>query len=526
MAYGFTDEQLKSTKEILEECSEIESAIIFGSRAMNTFKVASDVDIALKGKISLSTISALKSALEESTLPYLFDILDYKTIKEPKLKEHIVRYGKVFYVRGWEGVMLGDVCDITSSKRIFHSEYQKEGIPFYRSKEIIEKQKGNDVSTELFISEDKFYEIKNKFGYPKYGDLLLTSVGTLGTPYLIKKNEKFYFKDGNLTWFKSFQGLDQKYFYYWILSDLGKESLQSITIGSTQSALTIVGLKSISLNIPPLSEQKTIAEVLSSFDDKIELLRKQNKILESTTGMLFKEWFVDFNFPNVKGKPYKLSGGKMIDSEFGEIPDKWKVFKLQDIVDTVSGYSYKGEELVEKSSKALVTLKSFDRKGGFQIRGFKPFAGFPAASQEVTIKDLVVAHTDLTQDAEVLGNPAFIFDNSGYKKMYITMDLVKVISKSYKVNISALYYLMKTRKFKHHCVGYANGTTVLHLSKKAIPEYEVVLPKDLNLLNEFSLIASAVTDKISNNVVQIQALGRLRDMLLPKLMRGEVRVKL
>lgn len=123
-------------------------------------------------------------------------------------------------------VKLKDILEITSSKRIFMSEYLDGGIPFYRSKEIIEKSKGNSISTELFISEDKFNDIKKKFGVPVAGDILLTSVGTLGIPYLVQEEDEFYFKDGNLTWFRHFSNdIDNKFMLCWLQSKMLKTSL-------------------------------------------------------------------------------------------------------------------------------------------------------------------------------------------------------------------------------------------------------------------------------------------------------------
>lgn len=114
----------------------------------------------------------------------------------------------------WNEFILRDLVEITSSKRIFYSEYVNHGVPFYRSKEVIEKYNKNEISTELHISEEKYAEIKNKFGVPEIGDILLTSVGTLGIPYLIQSDEKFYFKDGNLTWFRRFSDkLSNKFLY-------------------------------------------------------------------------------------------------------------------------------------------------------------------------------------------------------------------------------------------------------------------------------------------------------------------------
>ena len=107
----------------------------------------------------------------------------------------------------WKEYKLGEVCAISSSKRIFANEYQNTGIPFYRGKEIIEKHNGANISNELFISEEKYNEIKTKFGAPKKGDMLLSSVGTLGVPYIVR-DETFYFKDGNLTWFYNYKGIN------------------------------------------------------------------------------------------------------------------------------------------------------------------------------------------------------------------------------------------------------------------------------------------------------------------------------
>jgi len=99
---------------------------------------------------------------------------------------------------------LKDIVNIQSGTRIFEKEYVEEGIPFYRSKEIIEKQKVNDVSTNLYISKERYNRIKQTYSVPRQGDILLTSVGTIGIPYMVRENEQFYFKDENLTWFNNF----------------------------------------------------------------------------------------------------------------------------------------------------------------------------------------------------------------------------------------------------------------------------------------------------------------------------------
>ena len=144
----------------------------------------------------------------------------------------------------WETTTLGKIADITSSKRIFASDYVDRGIPFYRSREIIEKQEEKDISTKLYISTDKYESIKNKFGVPKQDDILITSVGTLGVPYIVKASEVFYFKDGNLIWLRDFRDItNPKFIYYTILNPETQQRLKGISIGSSQSAFTISALK-------------------------------------------------------------------------------------------------------------------------------------------------------------------------------------------------------------------------------------------------------------------------------------------
>lgn len=190
----------------------------------------------------------------------------------------------------WGKVKVGDCCEVTSSKRIFFSEYVDSGVPFYRSKEIIESSNGQAISEPLFISQEKYDEIKNHFGVPQSGDMLLTSVGTIGVPYIVREKDYFYFKDGNLTWFRNFSDeLDSKYLYFWVKSSEGQSILNNTTIGSSQKALTIASLKGLEIPCPPSPVQKRIVEFLAGYDDLIENNQKQIKLLEEAAQRLYKE---------------------------------------------------------------------------------------------------------------------------------------------------------------------------------------------------------------------------------------------
>jgi type I restriction enzyme, S subunit len=416
----------------------------------------------------------------------------------------------------WKYITLGELAEKIIDNRGKTPPIVNHGFELLEVNAILEKQRTPDYSrVTKFVDEETF---NNWFrtGNISEEDILIPTVGTIGNVSFSKLSRGAIAQ--NLIAFRTNKEKAEPLLIYYLLkAPCYKTQILKLDIGGVQPSIKVPHLLDLEICLSSLSEQRAIAAVLSSLDDKIELLCEQNKTLESVARVIYREWFVKFKFPGATGK--------MVDSELGEIPDGWRIFKLEEIVDTVNGYSYKGSELKEKSEDALVTLKSFDRSGGFQVRGFKPFIGTPKPEQEVRLGDLVVAHTDLTQDAEVLGNSAFIFDDGGYRKMYITMDLVKIIPRNPNITKGFFYYLMSMHSFKKHCVGYANGTTVLHLSKRAIPEYEIALPEDLLLVKEFSKIANVATRKIINNFSQIQTLSFLRDTLLPKLIRGEVRVK-
>lgn len=399
---------------------------------------------------------------------------------------------------GWEEMNIGEVVDLAQGVAInSKTDYvlcdESEGIPLLKINNLINDTVDQFANPKLVPSQTLI----------NYDDVLFTRTGQVGEVFI----NKYGILHNN-----SFKVIPNErilsFYLFWLLKDKKVYNyVQKIASGSVQLDLNHGAFKTIPILLPTIPEQKSIAQLLNTLNDKIKLLQAQNKTLEETAQTIFKEWFGKYQIGDV-------------------LPEGWRNYKLSELVEITNGFSYKGSELVEESDEALVTLKSFDRNGGFQTRGFKPFKGNPKLSQEVKIGDLVVAHTDLTQDAEVLGNPAFIFDDGGFKRMFITMDLVKVKSIQSDVSSSFLYYLMKTATFKGHCVGYSNGTTVLHLSKKAIPEYQLLLPIDFDKLKHFSEIADATTNKISLNNATIKNLTQTRDELLPKLMSGEIRVKM
>ena len=163
---------------------------------------------------------------------------------------------------GFKKFKFKDICDISSSKRIYLSEYVEKGIPFYRGKEISELSDNKEISNQLFISNEKYNEIRDKYGVPQKDDILLTAVGTIGNVWSVD-NRKFYFKDGNLLWLKKFNKntLNPKYLLQYMTSNQFQNEILIKAIGSSQKALTIKDLKQFEIVIPSLTIQNKIVKI-------------------------------------------------------------------------------------------------------------------------------------------------------------------------------------------------------------------------------------------------------------------------
>ena len=167
--------------------------------------------------------------------------------------------------KGWDMVELGELTDIGSSKRIFEKEYVSEGIPFYRTKEIVELSKGNSLSTELFITDERFAELKEKYGVPKTGDLLISAVGTIGVIWIVDGKNDFYFKDGNLIRVdgsEKFNSVYMKNLLEYLIDGYKKQ----MSTGTAYAALTISGLTKMKVYDVPMELQNQFADFVKQVD--------------------------------------------------------------------------------------------------------------------------------------------------------------------------------------------------------------------------------------------------------------------
>ncbi len=191
----------------------------------------------------------------------------------------------------WKRVVMGDICEIGSSKRIFEKEYVASGVPFYRTKEIVELSRGCEISTELYITRERFEELKEKYGVPVENDLLISAVGTIGIIWVVDGKQDFYFKDGNLIKIDASTAFDSLYMKY-LLEKLIENYKNKMSTGTAYSALTISGLKEMLAYDVPISLQKRFA----AFAQQVERLKSTTKKslakLQTLQKSLMQQYFI------------------------------------------------------------------------------------------------------------------------------------------------------------------------------------------------------------------------------------------
>lgn len=291
-----------------------------------------------------------------------------------------------------------------------------------------------------------------------------------------------------------------------------RSSVTALSSPSTRASLNNEMLASLSILTPPLPEQKAIADVLSSLDDKIELLREQNETLEALAQTLFKRWFIDFNFPDQNGNPYKDNGGAMIPSELGEIPEGWRAEGLTNFLDIMGGGTPK-TSVPEYWNGEYFFYTPKDAKGGF-------YCG-------TTEKTVTQAGIDNSSTKLFPEDTIFITARGTVGKTSLALVSMTMNQSCYALkekNGSNLTGFLLLREAIHKLQKYATGGVFDAITTATLESTLMAYP-DQELVEEFEAIMTLKFRKIKFNTQQIQTLTHLRDTLLPKLMKGEIRIK-
>ncbi len=412
-----------------------------------------------------------------------------------------------------ELIKVGELCEISSSKRIFAKEYQESGIPFFRGKEVTEKYNGKlNVTTELFISEEKYLELVSKFGVPQQGDMLLTSVGTLGSTYIVKGSDKFYFKDGNLTWFKNFKGLNSQYFRYWLESPEGKGQLRKSEIGSSQSAYTIANLKEMQISLPSIDDQLHAVSYIEKYDNLIENNNRRIAILEDVAQSLYREWFVNFRYPNhqddldADGKP------KLVDTPLGQIPEGWEVKRLDEVADI------NPQSITQRNAPEKIGYIDISSVGTGVIDEVKPmlFNEAPSRARRVVVDGDIIWATVRPNRKQ------YSFICKPLPNTIVSTGFAVIRSKS--LPESYLYSFTTTDSFTGYLINHATGSAYPAVNSDIFQKAGILVPPK-NLVEKFDEFCSRAISLSEVLKKKNANLKQQRDMLLPKLISGQIELK-
>lgn len=314
--------------------------------------------------------------------------------------------------------------------------------------------------------------------------------------------------------------INNEYLYYWLKTKV--KYIDSLGTGTTFKEVSKGVIENLEIELPEnIKDQQKIATVLSALDSKIELNNRINAELEAIAKTLYDYWFVQFDFPDKNGKPYKTSGGKMVWNEElkREVPEGWEVKLLRTEIEIQRGISYTSKE-INGDGIPMINLNSFNLDGTYKSEGVKKYSGKFSEKNIVKSGDLLIAATDVTRNADIIGRAILVPDYYN-EDLVFSMDIAKIISKN--IPSSFLMMLFNSNHYHNYIKWYASGTIVLHLNLDGVNRYNTELPPS-GLLKKFDEFYLPIANRIYMTAKENEKLTELRDWLLPMLMNGQVKV--
>lgn len=496
MKFGLEVQVIENIISVLEQHPKVDKALVFGSRAKGNYRPDSDIDIAIKGNgITTDDIIAISVAIETKGITHKFDLIDYHSIKEPALKEHINRVGIEFYTK-WKEIALGDVIDV------------KHGYAF-NGKHIVEASTNNILVTPgnfhigggFKSSKYKYYNSDFPSDYIlKPNDIVVTmtdlsqETDTLGYSAKIPKQDGINYLHNQRIGLVQFKSNDvDKNFIYWILRT---KEYQGFIVGSASGTSIMhtapTRIKEYSFLLPPIQEQTAIASILSSLDDKIDLLNRQNKTLEQLAETLYRQWFVE------------------------EAEESWETKTISEIIEVRDGTHDSPKQT--ETGRYLITSKHLKSTGIDFSTAYKisesDFADVNKRSKVDKDDILFSMIGTLGLIHYVDKEPDFAIKNMGLFKSSQKPSFARF-----------LYLLLISPEGKKFVYENADGSTQEYITLSSLRNFEFKYPGDIRI-EEFDIEIKPIFQKIESNQTQIRTLTQTRDTLLPKLMSGEVRVEM
>ena len=628
---GLKREHRAAIIELIAANEDVEKAVLFGSRAMATHTVTSDVDIALfGGRLTLTDQARLAEAIDEIPMAQSVDLVLYDSIDNPALLEHIRTHGVEWYRRKGKdtsarsrplghdeyrratdrlnltprhrrtleallrkhflGVevwaygsrvngrshdgsdldlvlrapdlneiptgQLGEFEEAVRESNIpflidakdwvrlperFHREIEREYVVLVGTKDrradgswcettlgnVIELKRGYDLPQRERLDGDiPVVSSSGVIGRHRQSKIAGPGVvtgryGTLGQVFFIPGD---FWPLNTALYVRDFKGNDPRFISYFLKAlDMSKYADKAAVPGLNRNHLhqEIVQIPS------GAAEQRAIAHILGTLDDKMELNRCMNETLEAMVQALFKSWFVDFGPVHAKmsgcdpGLPPSLADlfpDHVVDSELGQIPDGWEVQTIADHFEAAKGLSYKGSGL-GSSGIPLHNLNSVCEGGGYKYEGIKYYGGEYSERHLVRVGDVIVANTEQGHERLLIGYAAVV--PTFYGERGIASHHIYRLRRKTRSPITSVFlcHLLNSAKMHQIVSGYANGTTVNMLPIDGVQKPLIVCPPQ-PLVTAFDSLASMVDSRRNDLVSESYILAALRDSLLPKLISG------
>lgn len=505
-AIDITTSQRKTILEMLKRYLPSTVVWAYGSRVKWTSRPDSDLDmVAFAEPDQKARVSELREAFEESNLPFRVDLFVWDEVpekfKENIKKEHIVIQDNEETHSGmaseWKELNFEDApIEIIDGDRGINypkqNEFADKDFCLFLNAGNVTKD-GFEFSCCAFISKKKDSLLRK--GKLRRNDVVLTTRGTVGNSGFFDDSIPFNdirINSGMVILRANSLELLPRFLYLFVRSQNFTNQVNSLLTGSAQPQLPIRDIKRINLTIPPLPEQRAIAHILGTLDDKIELNRKMNETLEEMARALFKHWFVDFEFPNEEGKPYKSSGGEMVPSELGEIPTGWKVERIGEILELAYG-------------KSLPTNTRID--GPYPVYGSGGIGGW---HNEAFVRGPGI----------VVGRKGTVGSIHWVDKDFFPIDTVFFVKPKKVISLTWIYQQLCLMSI----INLGADSAVPGVNRNAIYEQKWLLPNE-SINDLYKKHSEIFISKRKVNLDEINTLSSIRDTLLPKLLSGEVRVK-
>lgn len=390
------------------------------------------------------------------------------------------------------------------------ADYVPEGVPVIRGTNLPSASKLS-LDNLVFVTEAKADALHLNCALP--GDLVFTQRGTLGQVGLIPKESpygRYLISQSQMKMTADPVKADPLYLYYYFRLSSTVQYIENHALQAGVPHINLGILRKLEVIAPPVTAQRKIAAILATYDDLIANNQRRIALLETMAEEIYREWFVRMRFPGAAQTNFSKG-----------VPTAWVPRKLSTYCDIVKGKSYAAEDLTEDdSAMPFVTLKSFNRGGGYRADGMKFYKGAYKEAQVVKQGDLVMAVTDMTQDRVVVGQSARI-PNIGHRGGVISLDVMRLVPS--QAEPTFLYLFLRFSGFASYIKEFANGANVLHLKPDLVGRQEVVLPprdlqEKLGKLVEPMLRETEHLSEISERLAQ------MRDALLPRLISGKLKV--